>query len=81
MSSLMVYRGLLLVLIGSMFFNQVILGVGIPVAEQVRTALCPISTTLLVIGDWVIWGKPGGSLSTGTQTKHHISLRVLRTEP
>jgi hypothetical protein len=63
----MEYRGLLLVLIGSMFFNHVILGGGFPVAAHVSTALWPISTTLLVVGDWVIWGKPGGSLSTVTK--------------
>lgn len=50
-SSLIEYRGLLLVLIGSIFFSQVIFGDGFPVAAHVKTALCPISTTLLVVGD------------------------------
>lgn len=53
MSSLIEYRErlLLLILIGSIFLSHVIFGGGFPVALQFRMVLCPISTTLLVIGD------------------------------
>lgn len=66
LSSRIEYLGLLLMLMGSIFFNQTIFGTGFPVATQLSIVLCPISTTLLFWGDSMIWGKPGGSLSAET---------------
>ncbi|KAK0161668.1 hypothetical protein PV327_008087 [Microctonus hyperodae] len=50
---------------GSMLRIQEIIGVGEPMAVQDNRALRPISTTF-VVGDWVITGKPTGTLSAVT---------------
>lgn len=61
-------------LTGNIFLSQVIFGGGSPVASHINCVLCPTSTTLLVIGEPVICGNPGGSLSAGTRKMSIIHL-------
>lgn len=71
-SSLITYRGFDDMFIGLIFFNQVIFGGGFPVAAHERRVLWPISTTLLLIGDCVTSGNPGGSLFTVIEENYEL---------
>lgn len=76
-SSLIEYLGLLVVFTGNMFFIQVTLGSGSPATSHIRWAVWSTSTAFAA-GDFIIFGKPGGSLSAGMEKTLLSKRRVAQ---